>query len=206
MRDMKNWAWLLFFGSLWGLSEVMGGGFLYNNDVPHASVFLAAWAVFILAVARGIVNRPGSSLVIGAVATLFKLANASPYICHLRGIFMLGAAFDAAASLLGRRGARFSFRNVLTGIAGAYGGYASFALIITYIIRYDTWVQGGWPKVADHIFVGGSMAALLAAALVPLGYILGTNSGRLETRKPSWLYAGTVAAALLFWVLGRFSG
>lgn len=206
MRDKKNWAWLLFFGSLWGLSEVMGGGLLYAGDVPHASIILAAWAFFILAVARGIVNHPGSSILIGAVATLFKLVNASPFICHLLGIFMLGVAFDAAATLLGRRGNRFSFRNVFTGIAGAYGGYALFALVITYIIRYDIWVQGGWPKVADHIFVGGSMAALLAAVLVPLGYVLGTSSDSLQARKPRWLYAGTIAAAALFWILGRFSG
>ncbi len=206
MRDIKNWAWWLLFGSLWGLSEVTAGGMLYASDVPHASIFLAAWALFILALARGIVDQPGSSTVIGAVATLFKLVNASPFICHLLGIFMLGVAFDAAASLIGRRGRRFSFRNMATGILGAYGGYALFAGLITYVIRYETWVQGGWPKVARHILVGGSIAALLAAALVPVGYILGTGSHRLQAQRSRWLYAGTVAGAVLLWILGHFTG
>ena len=206
MRDIKNWAWFLLFGSLWGLSEVAGGGILYAVEVPSASIFLAAWALFILAVARGLVNKPGSSTVIGAVATLFKLVNASPFICHLLGIFMLGLAFDIAATLLGRSERRFSFRNMLTGIVSAYGGYALFALSITYVIRYDMWAQGGWPKVAHHIFVSGSIAALVAAAVVPVGYYLGAGSLSLQAKRPRWLYAGTMAGVVLLWILGRFAG
>jgi len=206
MRDIKNWAWFLLFGSLWGLSEVAGGGILYAVEVPSASIFLAAWALFILAVARGFVNLPGSSTVIGAVATLFKLVNASPFICHLLGIFMLGLAFDIAATLLGRSERRLSFRNMFTGIVSAYGGYAFFALSITYIVRYHTWVQGGWPKVAHHMFISGSIAALVAAAVVPVGYYLGAGSLSLQAKRPRWLYAGTMAGVALLWILGRIAG
>ncbi|MFA9452394.1 MAG: hypothetical protein ACERK6_00640 [Candidatus Aminicenantaceae bacterium] len=206
MRDIKNWAWLLLFGSIWGLSEVAGGGIMYAIKVPYASIFLAAWALFILAVARGFVNKPGSSTVIGAVATLFKLVNASPFICHLLGIFMLGLAFDIAASILGRSERRFTFRNMLTGVFSAYGGYAFFALSITYLIRYDSWVLGGWPKVANHMFVSGSIAALVAAVLVPIGYFLGAGSLSLQAKSPRWLYAGTAAGVALLWVLGRIAG
>lgn len=206
MRDIKNWAWLLLFGSLWGLSEVAGGGILYTIEAPSASIFLAAWALLILAVARGIVDKPGSSTIIGAVATLFKLVNASPFICHLLGIFMLGLAFDIGASLLGRSERKFSLRNMLTGVLSVYGGYALFALSITYIVRYDIWVQGGWPKVANHMFVSGSIAALVAAVLVPLGYYLGAGSLSLQAKRPRWLYAGTVAGVALLWILGRIAG
>ncbi len=206
MRDIKNWAWFFLFGSLWGLSEVAAGGILYAVEIPSSSIFLAAWAFLILAVARGVVDRPGSSTVIGAVAMLFKLVNASPFICHLLGIFMLGLAFDIAATLLGRSGRRFSFRNMLTGIVSAYGGYALFALSITYIIRYDFWVQGGWPKVAHHMFISGSIAALVAAVVVPVGYYLGAGSLSLQAKRPRWLYAGTMAGVALLWILGRLAG
>ena len=187
-------------------SEVAGGGILYAIEVPRASIFLAAWAFLILAFARGIVDKPGSSTAIGAVATLFKLVNAAPFICHLLGIFMLGLAFDIAATLLGRSGKRLSFRNLVTGVVSAYGGYALFALSITYIIRYDIWVQGGWPKVAQHMFVSGSLAALAAALLVPLGYALGAASQTLEAKQPRWLYASSLAGVVLLWILGRFAG
>jgi hypothetical protein len=140
------------------------------------------------------------------VATLFKLVNASPFICHLLGIFMLGLAFDIAASILGRSERRFTFRNMLTGVFSAYGGYALFALSITYLIRYDSWVLGGWPKVVNHMFVSGSIAALVAAVLVPIGYFLGAGSLSLQAKSPRWLYAGTVAGVALLWVLGRIAG
>ena len=206
MKDIKNWAWLLFFGSLWGISEVAAGGVLYNNDVPHSSIILTTWALLMLAFARGIVNKPGTSTVIGAVATLFKLVNAAPFICHLAGIFALGVAFDVVFSLIQKKEVKISWKTSLTGIVSAYGGYALFALFITYIIRYSFWVEEGFPKVIDHIFVSGSLAALAAAVIVPLGYKLGIGSEHAVVKRPRWFYTGTLTGAVILWVLGRFVG
>jgi len=206
MKDKKNWAWLLLFGSLWGISEVAAGGVLYTNEIPHSSIFLTAWALLILAVARGVVNKPGSSMAVGIVATLFKLVNASPFICHLLGIFALGVAFDIAASLLMTEERKSTIRNALSGIVSAYGGYALFAFLITYVIRYDIWAAGGWPKVANHIFVGGSIAALIGALMVPVGYLIGNSGHVLTERRSRWVYATTLAGAVVLWVLGRFVG
>jgi len=206
MGNKKNWLWFLLFGSIWGMSEVFAGGILYASDIPHSSIFLTAWALFILAAARGIVNKPGSSAAIGSIATLFKLVNASPFICHLLGIFALGVAFDVAASLLMKKERRSVLWKSLTGVVSAYGGYALFALVITYIVRYDMWIQGGWPKVANHIFVSGSIAALAGAVLVPLGYLVGLNSGILVERHSRYAYAASMAGVVVLWVLGRFVG
>jgi len=206
MGNKKNWLWFLLFGSIWGMSEVFAGGILYASNTPYSSIFLTAWALFILAAARGIVNKPGSSIAIGTIATLFKLVNASPFICHLMGIFALGVAFDVAASLLLKKERKLVVWKSLTGIVSAYGGYALFAFIITYIVRYETWVAGGWPKVANHILAGGSIAALAGALLVPLGYLVGVNSGVLAKRRPLFAYSATIAGVVVLWVLGRFVG
>ena len=206
MRKFKNWAWLLFFGSLWGIMEVAGGGVLSNYNIPHISVILAAWAFIIMAVARGIVNKPGSSTVIGVFAALFKLANAAPFFCHLLGIFALGLTFDVFSSLLMKNERKISFRSSLVGALSAYSGYAFFAIVITYIVQYKYWIAGGLPKVLDHIFVGGSLAALAAVVLVPLGYWLGINSENILERRPVWTYAGTTMGIVLLWTLGRFVG
>ncbi len=204
MKNTKNWAWLLALGSLWGMSEVWGGEFLYANGIPHSSFWLSAFAVFLIAVARGLVNVPGSSSALGAVAALFKLANASPFYCHLLAIFLLGVAFDVAATALCRKEGRgLILRGALTGILGAYGGYASFALLITYIIRYEPWVDGGVSRVVNHIFVGGSLAALAGALLFPVGLKIGSEAGKASVRKPVWSAAGAVATAALLWTLGR---
>ena len=203
MTDMKNWAWFLLFGALWGISEVAAGGILYASDVPYSSIFLAGWAFFILAVARGVVNKLGSSTMIGAIATLFKLINVAPFICHLLGIFMLGVAFDVMASLLLKKERKISLRSPFTGITAAYSGYALFALVITYLVRYEIWVVGGFP---NHIFVSGSVAAAVAAVIVPLGYLVGVTSNELVKSRPRAVYTGTIAGVILLWILGRFMG
>jgi hypothetical protein len=206
MRDKKSWAWILLFGSLWGISEVMGGEILAKNSVPHYSVILAVWALFILGVGRGIINKPGTSTVIGGIATLFKLVNAAPFICHLLGIFTLGLAFDIFASLLLKKDQKVSLRTFICGAVSAFSGFALFALLITYIIRYDIWVSGGIAKVADHIFVSGGLASLVGLLVVPAGFLVGINSSALAEKRPRLTYAGTLAAAVIIWIAGRFSG
>ena len=206
MKNYKNWVWILLFGSLWGISEVIGGGAFYRNNVPHASVWLSAWAFLVLALGRGLVNKPGSSTAIAGIAALFKLINAAPYFCHLLGIFILGLTFDLFASGLIKEERKNSFWPALSGALSAYCGYALFALVITYIVRYDPWVAGGWPKVSDHIFIGGSYAALAALLAVPVGYWLGVNGSVLAKRRPRWAYAGALVALAVLWTLGRFIG
>lgn len=206
MKSSKTWIWLLLLGTLWGMGEVFGGEFLYANEVPYASVWLTAWAFFLLAVGRGLVNTAGSSTLMGAVASLFKLINAAPFFCHLLGIFFLGLAFDVAASLLLKREKKTTGRSVLSGIIAAYSGYALFALVITFIVRYEFWVEGGWPKVLDHIFVGGSLAALTAAVLVPFGFRAGVAGGVMTARRPRWAFAGAFVVLVILWTLGRIAG
>lgn len=206
MGNFKNWAWLLLFGSLWGIVEVVAGGALSRNNVPYASVMLAAWAFLVLAVGRGILNKPGTSTFIAVFAVLFKLANAAPFFCHLLGIFTLGLAFDIFSTLLMRNERRVSYRNCLSGALSAYGGYSLFALVITYLVRYEYWTAGGLPKVLHHIFVSGSFAALLAVVIVPLGFWIGVNGGILAEHRPRWTYAGAIAALIFLWIFGIAAG
>lgn len=201
-----NWLWFILFGSLWGINEVVMGEVLSVSEVPHFSVLLTVIALFILAFARGIVNKPGSSTVIGVVAVLFKLANAAPFFCHLLGIFMVGLVFDVLATLLIKSEKTVAIKSGLTGILSAYSGNALFALIITYVIRYEVWTSGGTAKVLGHIFVAGTLTAILAALAVPLGFRLGVTSGSLADRKPKWTFAGTVVSVFIIWILARALG
>lgn len=205
MREVKTWFWMLFFGSLWGINEVISGEILFQNQVFLAAVWISAWAFFILALARGIMNKPGTSAVIAGIAVAFRLVNAPPFYCHLLAIFLLGVGFDVAATLLIKRGQENFFRRALAGIAGAYGGFALFALIITYIIRYEYWVGGG-AKVINHILVDGSLAAAVSAFLVPIGYKFGSSAWAILERNPRWSSIGAAAGLVLLWTLGRVAG
>ena len=203
MRNPKNWLWFILFGSLWGINEVMMGEVLSTSEIPHYSVLLTVIALFILAIGRGIVNKPGSSTIIGVIAALFKLANAAPFYCHLLGIFMVGLTFDIFASLLIKSEKTSAINCSLTGLLSALSGNTLFALVITYIIRYEVWTSAGPSKLIGHIFVAGPLTAVLAALAVPLGYRLGVTSGVFADKKPKWTYAGTVVTVFIIWILVR---
>jgi hypothetical protein len=197
----------VLFGSLWGVAEVVGGEFLWANDVPFPSVWLTAWGFFVMALARGLVPSPGSSAVVGLVATLYKLINASPFFCHLLGIAILGIAFDVAATLLLKKETKAVLRRALSGIAGVYAGSAMFAFLITYIIKYDPWIEGGMPRILRHIFVSGSLSAVCAAILVPLGIAwgLGAEKSTVSSRRPAWAAAGAAALIVILWAAGQLA-
>jgi hypothetical protein len=206
MRELRTWAWLLLFGSLWGINELVSGEILFQNQVFLAAVWLAAWAFFLLAAARGIVNRPGTSTAIAGIAVLYKLVNAPPFYCHLLGIFLMGIGFDVAATLLIKKGEKSVFREGLAGIIGAYAGFSLFALIITYVIRYEYWVADGGAKFLNHILVDGSLAAAVSALIVPLGYRFGSAGWNFLEKHPRWSSIGVAAGLVLLWTLGRVAG
>ena len=205
MRKLSLIIWILFFGSLWGMSEVMVGKHLFDADVPYASVWISAWAFFILAVARGIMNRPGTSTAIGGITAVFRLVNAS-YVCHIFGIFLLGVAFDLAFFLLTKNRKRFYLRSSLAGIVGAYGGHLIFALFAAYIIRNPFWVSGGLSRIFDHVFLSGSFVALASVLLVPLGYWVGQKEIVLASHRSKLVYNGALIFTVIFWALARLAG
>ena len=206
MKDTKSWIWLLLLGSLWGVVEVAVGEALFEKDVPYASVWLTAWGFLMLAAARGVLNQPGSSSAVGAVASLYKLAFAAPYFCHLLGIFFLGLTFDVFSTFLLKDRRARAWERGLAGALSATTGYALFALVITYVARYGPWVAGGWPKVANHIFAGGGYAALVGLAIVPGGFWIGERARAAFAGHPRWAFAGASALTIAAWTLGGLTG
>jgi hypothetical protein len=152
------------------------------------------------------INKPGSSALIGTFAVLFRLANTAPSYCHLLGIFVLGATFDVFSSLLIKNKEQALLRWGTAGMLSAFVNNALFALSITYIFRYEYWVAGGFSKVAQHIFISGSIITIIAVFVVPLGFFIGKNGGILFDRRPRWSYAGTILGSLALWTVALFLG
>jgi hypothetical protein len=206
MKKFKPIIWLFLFGSIWGINEVFLGEILYRNEVQNSSVILTAMALFLLAISRGMINKPGSSALIGTFAVLFRLANTAPSYCHLLGIFVLGATFDVFSSLLIKNKEHAPLRWGATGMLSAFVNNALFALLITYVFRYEYWLAGGFSKVSQHIFISGSIITVLAALFVPLGFFVGKNGGLLFDQRPRWSYAGTILASIALWTVALFLG
>jgi hypothetical protein len=201
MKKLRPLMWLFLFGSIWGINEVFLGDILYRNEIPNSSLILTGMALFLLAISRGMINKPGSSALIGAFAVIFRLANTAPSYCHLLGIFLLGATFDIFASLLLKTGEKMPLKWGLAGVLSSFGNNALFALSITYVFRYEYWVASGSPKIVHHIFVTGSLTALLAAFLMPLGFLAGKSGGIFTDRRPVWSYASTILGSIALWIV-----
>lgn len=166
---------VLFFSGVWGISEALLGGALYASGVPYASVPLTVVGLAVLTVARIHFPRRGTGTLIASFAMLYKFLNAPFFGCHLLAILFTGACYDLMFDVLRIRS------KSLAAAAATYLSYALFAVTITYAFRYDHWVQGGLFKVARHIFLEGSVAALACAVVVPLSVQLGE---KLKSRSP----------------------
>jgi hypothetical protein len=165
---------ILFFSSLWGASEAVLGGWLYRAGVPHSSVLLTIIGFCILTVCRVYIPRKGTSTIVAGIAMLYKFLNAPFFACHLLGILLLGICYDLFFNVL-----RIKNKSVCAA-AAAYSGYILFALMITYVFRYEHWVEGGIAKVMNHILISGTLAALGCAIAVPASDAFGVW---LQTRK-----------------------
>ncbi len=191
---------VLFFSGVWGISEATLGNALYSAHVPHASVPLTAIGFVILSLARLCFPQPGTATLIASFALLYKFLNAPFFACHLLGIVLMGVCFDVFFNIFRIRAAWLA-----AGLA-TYANYAAFALMITYIARYDHWVQGGFGRILEHVGIEGSLAAIACAILVPLTL---RYSEKLKTIIPTpfaWRAAWAPGAIMVLtaglWVLG----
>lgn len=171
---------VVFFGGLWGLSEATLGNALYSAGVPYASVPLTIIGVVILAFSSAFVPRAGAATLIASCAMLYKFLNAPFFGCHLLGILLTGMCYDVFFNMLAIK------RKSLAAALAVYASYTSFAILITYGFRYAHWVQGGLAKMAAHVGVEGSLAALACVIAVPLSLRMGSRAATATPRPIRW--------------------
>jgi hypothetical protein len=185
MITAKNILWILVLGSVWGVAELFGKDLLADFGVGGASIWLAAWALLILSIGRGVWNKVGSSAIIGLIAAAFKFAGPSTNYCHLLGIAALGVFFDIFASSLLARGSSQWWRHALIGLLTAYGARAFFVWYSVSVAQSERWIEGGTQMAFDHVVRGGSMVALAALLLAPLGFRIGEKAARVISGDPA---------------------
>lgn len=152
---------ILFFGGLWGISEAVLGDALYRAEVLYASVPLTIIGFIVMSTAKVYFPQKGTATLIAACAMLYKFLNVPFFACHLLGILLMGLCYDLFFSVF-----KIKSRS-LSAATAVYLNYALFSLMITYVFRYEHWVQAGFAGVLRHIVISGSMAALGCAVLVP---------------------------------------
>jgi hypothetical protein len=191
---------VLFFGGLWGASEAILGDTLYQASVPYASVPLTAIGFVVMTVARAYYPQKGTAALVAACAMLYKFLNAPFFACHILGILLTGICYDLFFGM-------FKIKSrPLCAAAATCASYALFALMMTYLVRYEYWVQGGLAKVVHHVFISGGMAALVCAVLIPASFRIGERlSAAVHTPfslKLRIVPSSVLAATVGLWMFG----
>jgi len=191
---------ILFFSGIWGISEAVLGGFLYRASVPYASVALTLIAFVVLTFAKIYFPQKGIATLIAVFAMLYKFMNAPFFACHMFGILLTGVCYDLFFSV-------FKIKNKsLCAAAAVYLNYILFALMMTYLFRYDYWAQAGLIKVLSYIGISGSIAALSTAVFVPLSFRFGeklkAKYGMPFELKLRLAAGGISVATVLIWMFG----
>ena len=191
---------ILFFSGLWGISEAVLGDALYSANVPYASVPLTVIGFLLMAIAQVYFPQKGTATLIAGFAMLYKFLNVPFFACHLLGILLMGLCYDLFFSVL-----KIKNRS-LSAIAAVYSNYILFALMITYVFRYESWVQGGFVKILRHVGISGTMVALSCAILIPAsihsGQKLKSNFGRFFSMKPQFVPGSALVITIGLWIFG----
>jgi hypothetical protein len=194
---------ILFFGGLWGIAEATLGNYMYRHDIPYASVALTAIGLVLLTLSRPYFSWKGAATLIAGTAMLYKFLNEPFFACHLFGIVLLGAAYDLFFST------RWIRNRSLAAVLAVYVGYAAFAIMLAYIVRYQPWVKAGFPKVFNHIAVSGSLSAVVCAVCVPLAARLADRiKARLDmpfSLNLRWAPASMSLVTTAVWVFGAIA-
>jgi hypothetical protein len=179
----KNVLMILVLGSVWGVAEVFGKDLFGSLGIGGTTVWLAAWAILLLSIGRGVWNKIGSSTIIGFIAAAFKFAGPSTNYCHLLGIAGLGLFFDVFASSLARKPQWW--RHALVGLLTAFSARAFFVWYSVGVAQSERWIGGGSQMAFDHMVRGGTMVALAALLLAPLGFRIGTKAAEILSESPA---------------------
>ncbi|MBN1538350.1 MAG: hypothetical protein JW908_16555 [Anaerolineales bacterium] len=168
---------LAVFGALWGLDEISVGALLKSLNVPFSGMFLAAIGLLILMIGRIFVPHKGSSVFIGAIATILKLFSlGGPVIGPMIGI--MGEAIIAEIVLsIAQKPSRLSF--ILAGAAGVF-----------------------WPLIQP--FITGPLLFGLSLFSVWLDLLdIGNRFLGLDTSAALWIVLALIA---IYWIVGGIAG
>ena len=202
---------IVLFGSIWGGLEALGIEITRSVGFRSSSPILALVGIMILACARMVVRKPGSTFAIGVIAAGVKLLGLSQILfCQVFAVVAQAAVFDLAFSLAEKKD--WLSRPVhlgLVGFLGSYVNYVVFSLSQAYIFSNPWWTERGLSGIFNWVFSSGSVAAALSF----LGIIVGVSLGRkMAPAFARWqvisekAYSrGVLLASLGFWLLGIFA-
>jgi uncharacterized membrane protein len=208
MRRYEKILVVLVLGSLWGALELFGGDLLRAAGVPQKSALLFGLGIIILYASKRLVDFPGSVVVMALIAGLFKTASSHFFPCQFAAVMINGIVFDITYSVFKERLNRSLLFRAIAAPIIVYASYTTFVLIVTFIMREETWVAGGWEGIRSYLLTDGVMASLISIVTIHLGYYLGNAlepyDMRHKLRMPAVAFRiVSVALVAAIWIAGQ---
>jgi len=200
LPQKTDWAPVLVFGSLWGLSEAALGMFLRQCASTMSGSIMTGAALFFLAAAWAISPRVKTIAAMAGLAAAFKLFDALllglPVLHGAIGnpifaIVMEGAAFVLIMSVVSRP---LAGRTLGRGLSG--GLTALVAVNLFPLVKYATGVPACVTGTSYPLSLYyAPIAIALSALTVPLGLLAGQALASFEMRPAGvrWLSPAAVA-------------
>ena len=200
LPQKTDWAPVLVFGSLWGLSEAALGMFLRQCASTMSGSIMTGAALFFLAAAWAVSPRVKTIAAMAGLAAAFKLFDALllglPVLHGAIGnpifaIVMEGAAFVLIMSVVSRP---LAGRTLGRGLSG--GLTALVAVNLFPLVKYATGVPACVTGTSYPLSLYyAPIAIALSALTVPLGLLAGQALASFEMRPAGvrWLSPAAVA-------------
>ncbi len=202
MKLKRDFLWIVLFGTLIGLNETLLGGM----HLPNKSIILSIITVLLLSMGRYLFPKIGVSLLMIAVASLYKITDLGLAGCKLEGMVMLGVAFEVFATLLIRKTTTKFYFFALVSFLAALSTFLVFALMQRYVFNNEYWFG---PKFVEHIFIKGPITAVSGALISYLGVmtikpLIAWYNGVMN-QKPYIIQSIIGMFIIGFWFLGYFT-
>ena len=201
----RNFFWIIFFGTLIGLNETFIGSF----SMPYRSAILSSITIVLLTFARYKIPKTGTSILIIAIAILFKINNAGIQSCNVNmllcgptALLLLGMSHELFASLFVSKHT-FKFLNyVLVCSATAILAFSLFAVMDTFILK--VW---NVPRLIQYIFIKSPLTAIASSTISIFGlYLARTFKKHTFLRfNPFMVYSILSVMIIAFWILGSYA-
>jgi len=205
MSNMKLFAAVLVFGSLWGFTECIIGSILRDANLPAGALMTGIFALGLMTLSRVSFRRPGMQAGMGLVAGTLRIFNpfGGCFLCSAIAIMAEGLLFDLlwTGFSLDQRDTQTMLNQASFGVSASYivyiGGYF-ITQILTPVFSGAGFYLENLVAFVPQILASGLLAALIGVITVPAVFIVIKLDVKMKDRL---YYPITLGVSAMCWIV-----
>ena len=204
------------FGSVWGITELVLGGFLHAIHLPHKGAVMGGFAISLMAMFIAATGKPLLVPLLGVIAASFKPFSAllfgmpvmSPFVINPAvAIIMQALAVGAVLVVMKRMAGQHILARAGSGFAAGFLGFSLYGLTASVA------GMGIWPTLdvasrLNLVWTSAIPIGMAGAVMMVIGSYLGRAGAlRLSAFRmlhPRVFYPASFSLILLCWVTTVF--